>query len=122
MKGFFRCVKTPSRRYVESLVDVIAAVKLVSGFLQKQKLTKQHTQSNLSRANCDDLKSQPLCFYPKFQLTARRSLVVDLDALDPRSKEAAETAFCEVSRRRPCVSKAGLQILVSLRLSRHCSF
>ena len=54
LKGFFRCVYTPKRRYVKSLVDVIAAVKSVSGFLQKQKLTKQHTQSNLLRAFRDD--------------------------------------------------------------------
>ena len=54
LEAFFWCVRTPTRRNVESLVDVIVAVKFVSGFLQKQKLTKQHTQSDLLRTYRED--------------------------------------------------------------------
>ena len=86
----------------------MVAVKLVGGFLQKQKFTTQHTQSDLLRTYREDFKSQPLRFYPKFELETRRSPVVDLDALHPGARRLRKRFVVKslvegrASRRRVC--------------------
>ena len=89
LKGFFRNIRTPTRRLVQILARLVTVVKLIAGSLEEQDLTRtKHSQSDKLRSFCKHLEAEPLEFRPLLRVMTRRERP-NVKKVDRRAKGVA---------------------------------